>query len=217
MENKSLKIKFGKNSRKCPKCKSDIKEDIDKFATPEEKEFLKESWKGRLQKQYANFEEFAEFDAIYNLAKRLGYDSAEEAWEANPIISGSVNPEDYRRVRESKQLKESKNKKAKTRPVDNPYEIYKGYGPLADWEWRVLKHWQSPEKERENPYARVFCSVSSPMTYGGADMGDVYCRDIPGYKYETDEAPNFSKTVDSQRLKNLSNKEIDMIDNMFKK
>lgn len=72
-----------------------------------------------------------------------------------------------------------KNEKGKTRPVDNPYETYSSAG----WTWKVLKHYQSPEKERRNPYARVFCAVSSPMTMGGIDMGDVYCRDIPGYRY----------------------------------
>ena len=239
----------------------DYKEDIDKFATAEEKEFLKENWQGRLQKQYENFEEFEQFDEFYGLAEKLGYDSAKEAWEANPVVSGSVNPEDYHKVREDKDdwrkswakdqieklnqkriklqhssitkekeaeikqiysdmaelkntIKESKNEKGKTRPVEYPYEIYTGFGPLADWEWRVLKHYQSPEKERENPYARVFCSVSSPMTQGDADMGDVYCKDIPGYKY--DDKPDFSKTIDTQRLKNLSNKEMDMLADMFK-
>ena len=326
----------------------DYNEAIDKFATAEEKEFLKENWQGRLQKQYENFEEFEQFDEFYGLAEKLGYDSAKEAWEANPVVSGSVNPEDYHKVREDKddwrkswakdqieklnqkriklqhssitkekeaeikqiysdmaelknmikestqstvfdvkrkarkylevltgktdwkltaktvgfsdlmrgeklfirihdwnpkefgqyvkelqnlarkdgfifdfggdvfseQLKESKNEKGKTRPVEYPYEIYTGFGPLADWEWRVLKHYQSPEKERENPYARVFCSVSSPMTQGDADMGDVYCKDIPGYKY--DDKPDFSKTIDTQRLKNLSNKEMDMLADMFK-
>ena len=78
-----------------------------------------------------------------------------------------------------------KNTRGKTRPVTNPYEIYKS----GDWEWRVLKHYQTSDKEKENPYARVFCSISSPMTHGGADMGDTYCRDIPGYIYSEEKTP----------------------------
>lgn len=87
-------------------------------------------------------------------------------------------------LQESKQLTEAKNEKGKSRPSSNPYEIYHGSGALLDWTWKVLKHYQSPEKEKENPYARVFCAVSSPMTYGDEELGDVYCSDIPTYKYE---------------------------------
>ena len=69
-----------------------------------------------------------------------------------------------------------KNECGKTRKVDNPYEVWK-YG---DWEWRVLKKWQTPDKEKTNQYARWFCAVKSPMTYGGYEYGDVYVRDITG-------------------------------------
>ncbi len=56
----------------------------------------------------------------------------------------------------------SKNLCGKTRKVDDPYEIWVS----GDWEWRVLKKYQTPEKESENPYARWHCAVKSPMTYG---------------------------------------------------
>lgn len=67
-----------------------------------------------------------------------------------------------------------KNECAKTRDIDNPYEIWK----FRDWEWRVLKKYQTPDKEKENPYARWLCAVRSPMTFGGWDIGDVYIKDI---------------------------------------
>jgi len=70
----------------------------------------------------------------------------------------------------------TKNTCAKSRPVTNPYEIWVEGG----WEWRVLKKYQAPHKEKENPYARWFCAVKSPYTFGSYDMGDVYCRDIIG-------------------------------------
>jgi hypothetical protein len=69
----------------------------------------------------------------------------------------------------------SKNLCGKTRKVEDPYEIWIAVG---GWEWRVLKKYQSPEKEAENPYARWFCAVKSPYTYGSFDMGDVYVSDI---------------------------------------
>jgi len=68
-----------------------------------------------------------------------------------------------------------KNTHAKTRGLDNPYHTI----TIGDWEWRILKRYQSPSHERVNPYARWFCAVKSPATYGGWDMGDTYISDIP--------------------------------------
>jgi hypothetical protein len=70
----------------------------------------------------------------------------------------------------------AKNKCGKTRKVEDPYEIWRA----GDWEWRVLKKYQSEENETKNPYARWFCAVKSPYTYGSFDMGDTYIRDIVG-------------------------------------
>lgn len=55
-------------------------------------------WRGRLKDQYENLGEFDRADTAYNLAKRLGYATAFAAWDANPLIEGSVNPGDYRKV-----------------------------------------------------------------------------------------------------------------------
>lgn len=62
------------------------------------------------------------------------------------------------------------------RKIDNPYEIWTLSG--TEWEWRVLKKYQSPEQEAKNQYARWFCAVRGPGTYGGYDYGDTYVRDI---------------------------------------
>ena len=70
-----------------------------------------------------------------------------------------------------------KNKKAKTRPKDKPYEVYEQDG----WTWRVLKHYQTANGELVNAYARVFCFVTSPFCPNG-EYGDVYLKDIPGVK-----------------------------------
>jgi hypothetical protein len=64
----------------------------------------------------------------------------------------------------------------KTREVENPYAIF----TLADWEWRVLQRYQTPEGEKKNPNAVWFCAVRSPMTSGSWEYGDTYIRDIPG-------------------------------------
>ena len=72
----------------------------------------------------------------------------------------------------------------KTRPVENPYEVWK----REEWTWKVLKKYQTPKREAENPHARWFCAVSSPSTYGTYDMGDVYVKDITDHAERIDNA-----------------------------
>ena len=60
------------------------------------------------------------------------------------------------------------------RDKENPYEIWEGNG----FQWRVLKKYQKPELEAKNPYARWFCAVSSPYTWGSHELGDVYVSEI---------------------------------------
>ena len=70
-----------------------------------------------------------------------------------------------------------KNLMGKSRKVNDPYEIYVAPG----WEWRILKHNQSPEGEAKNPYASCFCAVQGSGTFGGYDMGDTYIKDFTSY------------------------------------
>lgn len=52
-------------------------------------------WQCRLQDNYeGNYEEFEAYSNMYGIAKRLGFRSNKKAWEANPIIQGSVEPSD---------------------------------------------------------------------------------------------------------------------------
>ena len=71
----------------------------------------------------------------------------------------------------------SKNECAKTRPVENPYEVW----VAGEWTWKVLKKYQTPEEEAANPYARWFCAVFTPMTGPSGDLGDTYCADVKKY------------------------------------
>ncbi len=52
-------------------------------------------WIGKLQAQYRNKKEFKAYDEMYALSQRLGFNSATEAWDTNPVIQGSTNPSDY--------------------------------------------------------------------------------------------------------------------------
>ncbi len=61
----------------------------------------------------------------------------------------------------------------KRRPVTQPYAVYQA----GDWNWRVLKTYQRPDKEEGNGYARWLCAVSSPFVKG-LEIGDVYVNEI---------------------------------------
>lgn len=65
-----------------------------------------------------------------------------------------------------------KNMCAKSRPRNNPYEVWQTRD--GRWTWNVLKKWQAND---DKPYARWFCDVKSPFTPDG-EMGDVYVADI---------------------------------------
>lgn len=52
-------------------------------------------WKARLHSIYSNYREFCAYDSMYGIASRLGFSSRKIAWRENPIIEGSVYPEDF--------------------------------------------------------------------------------------------------------------------------
>lgn len=60
-------------------------------------------WRGRLQENYRNFDEFFLYSSQYNLTKRLGFKRARHAWDANPFIQGSTNPKDFKIVKPTPQ------------------------------------------------------------------------------------------------------------------
>jgi hypothetical protein len=68
-----------------------------------------------------------------------------------------------------------KNLCGKTRPANNPYEIWKSFD--GSWEWRVLKKYQIDDNK---PFSRWFCMVKSPYVPDG-EMGDVYVSEIKQY------------------------------------
>ena len=70
----------------------------------------------------------------------------------------------------------AKNLCGKRRDKDNPYEIW--VIPHTEWEFRVLKKYQSPENEAKNQYARWYMATKSPYTYGAFELGDGYAREV---------------------------------------
>lgn len=57
-----------------------------------------EGWQCRLQENYTDFTEFQIYAELWLLHLRLSYKTIRGAWRANPLIQGSVNPSDFRRV-----------------------------------------------------------------------------------------------------------------------
>ena len=74
-----------------------------------------------------------------------------------------------------------KNPYGKSRDVNNPYEVWQN---PQGWTWHVLKKYQL--ERNEGPYARWFCAVKSPMTYGEWEYGDVYKSEIKEFAVRTD-------------------------------
>ncbi len=67
-----------------------------------EQEAIEEMWKSKLRQQYSSFDEWKDYSDTYGLAKRLGFNSAEEAWKANPTVQGSTDPKDFKIVKEQR-------------------------------------------------------------------------------------------------------------------
>lgn len=59
---------------------------------------MAKKWKDKLKNVYDNFDEFEVYAEIYSLHIRLGYSTPKEAWNANPTVTGSTNPADYKKV-----------------------------------------------------------------------------------------------------------------------
>ena len=57
-----------------------------------------------------------------------------------------------------------------------PYAVYKN--DMAGFEYKVLKTYQRPDKERSNQYARWFLATKSPYTRSSYELGDGYINQI---------------------------------------
>lgn len=56
-------------------------------------------WRCKLRENYCNYTEFKGCAETWGLHKRIGFNTIRQAWDANPLIEGSVIPSDFRRVR----------------------------------------------------------------------------------------------------------------------
>lgn len=72
----------------------------------------------------------------------------------------------------------------KCRDVEEPYAVY--MDKHLQFETRVLKTYQTFEKEQDNPSARWFVAVKSPYTFGSWEYGDSYVRNVLGDVTQSD-------------------------------
>jgi len=59
-------------------------------------------WRMKLQKLYKTIDEFKYCCEMYSIHTRLGYKTPKTAWLKNPLIEGSVDPSDFRKVPKNK-------------------------------------------------------------------------------------------------------------------
>lgn len=55
-------------------------------------------WQAKVRDNWSSLEELQVYSETYGIAERLGYESAEELWEANPTVQGSTIPSDLKVV-----------------------------------------------------------------------------------------------------------------------
>lgn len=55
-------------------------------------------WQCNLQENYCCYYEFENYTLMFNLHTKLGYRDPSDCWDDNPVIQGSVNPSDYKKV-----------------------------------------------------------------------------------------------------------------------
>lgn len=63
-------------------------------------------WQAKLHQVYETYEEFEAYDSNYGICSRIGFKSTKAAWEANPMIEGSVYGSDLRKVKPNEKPKE---------------------------------------------------------------------------------------------------------------
>jgi len=81
---------------------------------------------------------------------------------------------------------------AKRVTPETAYEVWQSYD--GTWTYFVLKKHQTPEREAQNPFARWYCMVQSPITPKG-EYGDVYVTTV---KDGTHQIDNPLRSTDNQ-------------------
>jgi hypothetical protein len=55
----------------------------------------RQTWQSKVREVYSSLDELRAYDDMYCISKRCGFTSPQKLWKHNPLIGGSVNPEDF--------------------------------------------------------------------------------------------------------------------------
>jgi hypothetical protein len=95
----------------------------------------------------------------------------------------------------------TKNLCAKRVVPEEAYEVWQSFN--GSWTYFVLKKYQSPEKEEQNPYARWFCLVKTPVVPNG-EYSDVYVSTVKRGTHRVDNPLHRILCVKGTPVKTLS-------------
>lgn len=70
---------------------------------------------------------------------------------------------------------------------EEAYEVWQSYD--GSWTYYVLKKYSI----HESTFSRWYCAVSSPMTFGRLEYGDVYCGEVKTDTMKLDHNPLVAK------------------------
>ena len=91
-------------------------------------------WQAKLHEVYDSLEEFRSYAEIRNIHGRLGFKTIAGCWRSNPLVMGSVIPEDLMRVKTPKPEFNSKLALKKLRRVYPTLDLpkYDGWRNIFD-------------------------------------------------------------------------------------
>jgi hypothetical protein len=95
----------------------------------------------------------------------------------------------------------TKNLCAKRVVPEEAYEVWQSFD--GSWTYFVLKKYQSPEKEAQNPYARWFCLVKTPVVPHG-EYSNVYVSTVKRGTHRIDNPLHHALCVKGTSVKILS-------------
>jgi hypothetical protein len=101
-----------------------------------------DGWQEYLQTVFLTFGEFKANCDLYGLHRRMGYKTIWDAWADNPLVEGSINPSDFRRVK----------KKPK------PAVVIIRNTRMHTWKSVTLKHWQKKRINIGGTYYRIIAA-----------------------------------------------------------
>ncbi len=75
--------------------------------------------------------------------------------------------------------------------LESPHATYRSAD--GQWEYRVLKVYQTAAREKGNAYARWLVAARSPYTHGSWEMGDSYVEAVLAHTELVEASPEWDR------------------------